>query len=118
MMQDMAKPDLDIALLGAGLAPTHSNVPQYGHAFSKVQALSIHALCKTDTLYLAAEAIRTRHKSHSRIQQHLWLLPPIGSKVIDPTNLPSRGFLHQIRPLNLVVPGWLRSVAPLLRSLE
>jgi hypothetical protein len=29
-MQDMAKPDLDTASLGAGLAPTHSNVPQYG----------------------------------------------------------------------------------------
>jgi hypothetical protein len=38
MVQYMAKSDLDIALLGAGLAPTHSNVPQYGHAFSKVQA--------------------------------------------------------------------------------
>jgi hypothetical protein len=117
-MQDMAKPNLDTASLGAGLAPTHSNVPQYGHAFSKVQASSIHALCKTDTLYLAAEAIRTPHRSHSRIQHHLWLLPPLGSKVIDPANLPSRGFHHQIRPLKLVVPALLRSVAHLLRSAE
>ena len=37
-MQDMAKPDLDSASPGAGLAPTHSNVPQYGHAFLKVRA--------------------------------------------------------------------------------
>lgn len=118
MVQDMARPDLDTASLGARLAPTHSNVPQYGHAFSKVRASSSHAVCKTDTIYLAAEAIRTCHRSHSRIQQHLWLLPPLGGKVINPTNLPSRGFHHQIRPFKLVVPGWLRSVAPLLRSPE